>query len=166
MLSSSRPKCVFVDDGECNLQQRDTKKSCWLVAIWCWLVYLTLAGPGHPHEPGSHLWSPPHLLMCGLVYSPSAKSHQKTLFRLTQQWARGSSLSSRAKVTSVNSHCECHLPSVKVKYLNQLSRQWNGRSSLYDWSKSLINFLNFFLKFSFLSTFWPLMICLLRGRAL
>ena len=113
-----------LDDEECvQHQQRDTKKGCWWSVRWkCWFVYLSLApSPGHPHEPGSHHCCPPLLLICRLVYLPSAMIHinQSVPRRLTR-WARGSSLSSRAKVTSVNSHCEIHLPSVKVKLSEQL----------------------------------------------
>ena len=52
---------------------------------------------------------------------PSARvtSIKSVSLRLTR-WARESSLSSRAKVTSVNSQCECHLPSVNVKKSEQI----------------------------------------------
>ena len=125
--------CAFANNGILRRVAGWMHWNWW--RCWCWLDTYHLPKPLFiPMSQGGITEVPiPLLLMWRPVYSPSARSHiKRSVPRRLTRWARGSSPSSRAKVTSVNSHCECHLPSVKVKYLDQLSRQWNGRSSLSD----------------------------------
>ena len=89
--------------------------------------YLTTTpGPGHPHWPGSNHWTPPpqssHLLLVRQIWFPPQIGHTLDHWWITW-WSRESALSSRARVTSLNSHCEVHLPSARDIYLNQTCRQ-------------------------------------------
>ena len=89
------------------------------------MVYLTTAPKPwslHPYQGRiTEVPSPSLIDVNRCVYSPSARvtSMNSVSLRLTR-WARESSLSSRAKVTSVNSQCEDHLPSVKVNLSEQI----------------------------------------------
>ena len=47
-----------LDDDECVQSPATGYYEGLLVECWCWLVYLSLARPVHPHEPGWHHWSP------------------------------------------------------------------------------------------------------------
>ena len=89
--------------------------------------YLTTTpGPGHPHWPGSNHWTPPpqssHLLLVRQIWFPPQIGHTLDHWWITW-WSRESAQSSRARVTSLNSHCDVHLPSAREIYLCQTCRQ-------------------------------------------
>ena len=114
---------------------------------WCWwnkeFVYLTLSpSPGHPSIPGSHLWTPiPPLLMlmCRLVYSPSARVTSRKY--IPPDWPDGPK--DRPNPLGPRSHPVTHIvsltyPAWKSNYLNKLLRQWKCRSSLYECSNTVL----------------------------
>ena len=85
--------------------------------------YLTTTpSPGHPNWPRTNHWTPPpqssHLLLVRQIWFPPQIGHTLDHWWITW-WSRESALSSRARVTSLNSHCEVHLPSAKDIYLNE-----------------------------------------------
>ena len=121
----------------------------------CW--YLSLApSPGRPHWPGSHNRSPlPLLLMCRLAADVPAKvtSKKSVTSQIDPTRARGSPLSSRAKVTSVDSHC-VWVSLTQRESLVIWTKSWDNarskenRSSLYE-SPSL--FFSHYLRTQFLA---------------
>ena len=93
--------------------------------------YLTTTpGPGQPHWPGSNHWTPPpqssHLLLVRQIWFPPQIGHTLDHWWITW-WSRESALSSRARVTSLYSHCEVHLPSAGNIHLNRTCRQFTRK---------------------------------------
>ena len=93
--------------------------------------YLTTTpSPGHPHWPGSNHWTPPpqssHLLLVRQIWFPPQIGHTLDHWWITW-WSRESALSSRARVTSLYSHCEVHLPSAGNIHLNRTCRQFTRK---------------------------------------
>ena len=89
--------------------------------------YLTTTpSPGHPNWPRTNHWTPPpqssHLLLVRQIWFPPQIGHTLDHWWITW-WSRESALSSRARVTSLYSHREVHLPSARDIHLDQTCRQ-------------------------------------------
>ena len=109
--------------------------------------YLTTTpSPGHPHWPGSitGLPHPSPLTCCWCAKSGSPLrliGHTLDHWWITW-WSRESALSSRARVTSLYSHCEVHLPSAGNIHLNRTCRQFTRKRRRVHTRDSNIQFLH------------------------
>ena len=105
--------------------------------------YLTTTpSPGHPNWPRTNHWTPPpqssHLLLVRQIWFPPQIGHTLDHWWITW-WSRESALSSRARVTSLYSHCEVHLPSAGNIHLNRTCRQFTRKRRRVHTRSSKLN---------------------------